>query len=188
PQATPRPADRGVRRACLPCRGRSPAGRRRPAWHPLVASTKSPLGSAYRRQGLAGRARRRSEWMLVKRKHAPRRPKAVRTPTPGDELSLTSARRYEAFGRVMAALATEADFIESCRDLTWWRGADHSWHIEWRDGPYASEVAALLAEQVRDPGHDGPLVTEAGPGHAGSAVLDVMGVRFELRAIDPMGR
>ncbi|MFG1696537.1 hypothetical protein [Nonomuraea sp. NPDC049309] len=126
--------------------------------------------------------------MLVKRKHAPRRPKAVRTPTPGDELSLTSARRYEAFGRVMAALATEADFIESCRDLTWWRGADHSWHIEWRDGPYASEVAALLAEQVRDPGHDGPLVTQAGPGHPGSAVLDVMGVRFELRAIDPMGR
>ncbi|GAB2913226.1 hypothetical protein ACFMQL_23250 [Nonomuraea fastidiosa] len=126
--------------------------------------------------------------MLVKRKHAPRRPKAVRTPTPGDELSLTSARRYEAFGRVMAALATEADFIESCRDLTWWRGADHSWHIEWRDGPYASEVAALLAEQVRDPGHDGPLVTQAGPGHASSAVLDVMGVRFELRAIDPMGR
>lgn len=126
--------------------------------------------------------------MLVKRKHAPRRPKAVRTPTPGDELSLTSARRYEAFGRVMAALATEADFIESCRDLTWWRGADHSWHIEWRDGPYASEVAALLAEQVRDPGHDGPLVTQASPGHPGSAVLDVMGVRFELRAIDPMGR
>ncbi|MFI6601243.1 hypothetical protein ACIBHX_33780 [Nonomuraea sp. NPDC050536] len=105
-----------------------------------------------------------------------------------DELSLTSARRYEAFGRVMAALSTEAEFIESCRDLTWWRGADHSWHIEWRDGPYASEVAALLAEQVRDPGFEGSLVTPAGPGGSTAAVLDVMGVRFELRAIDPLGR
>jgi hypothetical protein len=110
------------------------------------------------------------------------------TGTGDDDLSLTSARRYEAFGRVMAALATEADFIESCRDLTWWRGSDHSWHIEWRDGPYASEVAALLAEQVRDPEFDGALVAAAGRGSAGSAVLDVMGVRFELRAIDPMGR
>ncbi|HEX4811775.1 MAG TPA: hypothetical protein VFV66_03360 [Nonomuraea sp.] len=125
----------------------------------------------------------------MKRKHALRRPKETTPSDHGDdELSLTSARRYEAFGRVMAALATEADFIESCRDLTWWRGSDHSWHIEWRDGPYASEVAALLAEQVRDPEDDGPLVTEAGQGGDASAVLDVMGVRFELRAIDPMGR
>ncbi|MFG1702269.1 hypothetical protein ACFLIM_03660 [Nonomuraea sp. M3C6] len=125
----------------------------------------------------------------MKRKHALRRPKDEALPGPADDdLSLTSARRYEAFGRVMAALATEADFIESCRDLTWWRGADHSWHIEWRDGPYAYEVASLLAEEVRDPDFDGSLVTEVGPGSAGSAVLDVMGVRFELRAIDPMGR
>ncbi|MFB4282062.1 MULTISPECIES: hypothetical protein [unclassified Nonomuraea] len=126
--------------------------------------------------------------MLVKRKHALRRPKGGTFPDQGNDLSLTSARRYEAFGRVMAALATEADFIESCRDLTWWRGSDHSWHIEWRDGPYASEVASLLVEQVRDPGLDGSLVTRAGPGGDGSAVLDVMGVLFELRAIDPMGR
>lgn len=88
----------------------------------------------------------------------------------------------------MAALASEADFIESCRDLTWWRGSDHSWHIEWRDGPYASEVSALLSEQVCDPDHEGSLVTVAGPGTTASAVLDVMGVRFELRAIDPLGR
>lgn len=124
----------------------------------------------------------------MKRKHALRRPKNGTSPDQGDELSLTSTRRYEAFGRVMAALATEADFIESCRDLTWWRGADHSWHIEWRDGPYASEVALLLADQVRDPEYDGSLVTQAGPGDGACAVLDVMGVRFELRAIDPMGR
>ncbi|NBE92104.1 hypothetical protein FE391_02530 [Nonomuraea sp. KC401] len=142
--------------------------------------------------------------MPVKRKRAPRRPRdgahsgPVDGPVDGnvdqragdrdehDDLSPTSARGYEAFGRVMAALATEADFIESCRDLTWWRGADHGWHIEWRDGPYASEVAALLSGHVR--ASDGPLVTEKGQGSAGSAVLDVMGVRFELRAIDPMGR
>ncbi|MER6944740.1 hypothetical protein ABT294_12030 [Nonomuraea sp. NPDC000554] len=103
-----------------------------------------------------------------------------------DELSPTSARRYEALGRVMAALASEAEFIETCRDLTWWRAADQSWHVEWRDGPYASEVAALLVEQVGAP--DGSLATAAGPGGSASAVLDVMGVRFELRAIDPMGR
>ncbi len=76
----------------------------------------------------------------------------------------------------MAVLATKAEFIEACRDLTWWRGADHSWHIEWRDGPYASEVAALLD------------ATAAGPCGDTHAVLDVMGVRFELRAVDPMGR
>ncbi|MEV0352529.1 hypothetical protein AB0H88_42815 [Nonomuraea sp. NPDC050680] len=105
-----------------------------------------------------------------------------------DDFSLTSGRTYEAFGRVMAALATEAEFIESCRDLTWWRGADHSWHIEWRDGPYASEVAALLAEQVRAPAYEDELGTPDGPGDSRSAVLEVMGVRFELRAIDPLGR
>ncbi|MGW0809392.1 hypothetical protein [Nonomuraea sp. NPDC002799] len=137
----------------------------------------------------------------MKRKHVVRRAKDGTLSESGDDdLSLTSPRSYEAFGRVMAALATEADFIESCRDLTWWRGADHSWHVEWRDGPYASEVASLLAGHVRESGHDGSpvtgaglgnagsFVTEVGPGSAGSAVLDVMGVRFELRAIDPVGR
>ncbi|NRQ34794.1 hypothetical protein HII36_23590 [Nonomuraea sp. NN258] len=126
--------------------------------------------------------------MLVRRKHAPRRPKDGGHPAEGDDdFSLASGRRYEAFGRVMAALATQADFIESCRDLTWWRGADHGWHLEWRDGPFASEVADLLAGQVRDPELDGAAVVVAGPAGAASAVLDVMGVRFELRAIDPMG-
>ncbi len=125
----------------------------------------------------------------MKRKHALRRPKDAEDPgLDGDDLSLTSARRYEAFGRVMAALASEADFMDSCRDLTWWRGGDHTWHIEWRDGPYASEVAGLLTERVLDPDHEEPLVTEAGPGGAATAILDVMGVRVELRAIDPMGR
>ena len=109
-------------------------------------------------------------------------------PSESGGRDVADGRRFEALGRVMDALASETEIMESCRDLTWWRGADHSWHIEWRDGPYASELAALLAEQVRDPGHDGPLVTQAGPGHASSAVLDVMGVRFKLRAIDPMGR
>ncbi|MEU6999121.1 hypothetical protein [Nonomuraea sp. NPDC046570] len=101
---------------------------------------------------------------------------------------VSDARWFEAFGRVMAALASEADFIDSCRDLTWWRGADQSWHIEWRDGPFASEVAALLDEHVRDPDLPDGLVTSAGPGSRASAMLDVMGVRFELRAIDPLGR
>lgn len=117
-----------------------------------------------------------------------------------DEPAFVEARRFEAFGRVMAALASEAEFIESCRDLTWWRGADHSWHISWRDGPYAGEVAALLAEHVgEDVGEDvaehlgaygraGDLVGPAGTGARSSAVLEVMGVRFELRAVDPLGR
>ncbi|MEV4368919.1 hypothetical protein AB0J71_17745 [Nonomuraea sp. NPDC049637] len=127
----------------------------------------------------------------MRRKHALRRSKDGTFHDHGhdhgdDGPSLPDARGYEAFGRVMAALATEADVIESCRDLTWWRGADRSWHIEWRDGPYASEVAALLAGQVGDAG--GAPLTAAGPAGAGSAVLEVLGVRFELRAIDPMGR
>ncbi|NUT41316.1 MAG: hypothetical protein HOV86_15135 [Thermoactinospora sp.] len=133
--------------------------------------------------------------MIVKRKHALRRQKDGTLPSmrgfrrerPAvDEQALASARRYEAFGRVMAALATEAEFIESCRDLTWWRGSDHSWHLEWRDGPYAAEVAELLAEQVCDA--NGSLVAPAGPGNQATAVLDIMGVRLELRAVDPLGR
>ncbi|MFE3449314.1 hypothetical protein ACFXJ8_10300 [Nonomuraea sp. NPDC059194] len=111
-----------------------------------------------------------------------------RAPGAHDEPALTDARRFEAFGRVMAALASEAEFIESCRDLTWWPGADHNWHISWRDGPYASEVAAILAGHVRDPARDAGLVTVVGSGTPSRAVLDVMGVRFELLAVDPLGR
>ncbi|MEU4403964.1 hypothetical protein AB0F88_05520 [Streptosporangium sp. NPDC023963] len=96
--------------------------------------------------------------------------------------------RYEAFGRVMAALAGESELMESCRDLTWWRGADHGWHIEWRDGPGAADIAAVLARHVRDPGCPGALVTRSGPATAGDATLDVMGVPFVLRAVDPVHR
>ncbi|GLW08457.1 hypothetical protein Misp01_35870 [Microtetraspora sp. NBRC 13810] len=90
------------------------------------------------------------------------------------------ARRFEALGRVMAALATEAEILESCRDLTWWRSAGRGWRIEWRDGPCASEVAALLA---------GPGASAVVRGEAtrGSAEVEVLGVPFELRAVDPLG-
>ncbi|WP_185082778.1 hypothetical protein [Nonomuraea muscovyensis] len=122
--------------------------------------------------------------MLVRRKHALRPSRDAPVPrTRDDDLSVEAARRYEALGRVMAVLSGEADFIESCRDLTWWRGYD-SWHLEWRDGPFASEVAALLREHLEEAG----LVTAAAPGNDACAVLEVMGVRVELRAIDPMGR
>jgi hypothetical protein len=60
-------------------------------------------------------------------------------------------------------------------------------HIEWRDGPHASEVATLLAERVRQPGIAGSLAGLAGPATASTASLDVMGVSFVLRAIDPLG-
>jgi len=116
--------------------------------------------------------------ILVRRKHALRRTKDGTDP---NDPTFAGARRYEAFGRVMAALATKAEFIESCRDLTWWPGPDESWHLEWRDGPFASEVAALLAGH---PHAIGRVVTA----DDASAVLEVLGVRFELRAVDPMGR
>ncbi|WP_283134328.1 hypothetical protein [Rhizohabitans arisaemae] len=98
------------------------------------------------------------------------------------------ARRYEALGRVMAALTSEPELLQACRDLTWWRGTDHSWHIEWTDGPYASELAVLLTERIRVPGFVGRLAGPAGPATQSSASLDVMGVRFVLRALDPLGR
>jgi hypothetical protein len=107
--------------------------------------------------------------------HAGKRRKAGATP-------VTEARRYEAFGRVMAALATEAELMEACRDLTWWRGTGQGWHIEWREGPYASEVAAVLIAQVHE-----PAALAGQPTHA-SAALRVMGVSVALRAIDPLGR
>ncbi|WP_198167047.1 hypothetical protein, partial [Microbispora sp. ATCC PTA-5024] len=104
----------------------------------------------------------------------------------GDGVRAPNARRYEALGRVMAALACEAEMLEACRDLAWWRGADHSWHVEWRDGPYAAEVAALLADRVGEPDQSA-LAVPAGPATVTTAALDVMGVSFVLRAIDPLG-
>ncbi|MDF5753980.1 hypothetical protein [Spongiactinospora sp. TRM90649] len=116
----------------------------------------------------------------------PQGPNAL--PGIDDDLISPGARRYEALGRVLATLAAESEMVESCRELAWWRGTDHSWHIEWRDGLYAFEVAALLAEQMRDPAIAGPLAAAAGPASRASAALDVMGVRFALRAVDPLGR
>ncbi|MDP9861178.1 MULTISPECIES: hypothetical protein [Streptosporangium] len=119
----------------------------------------------------------------------------MRTPGPAGRLRASSGeappedgRRFEALGRVMAALAGEAGLMESCRDLAWWRGSDQSWHVEWRDGPHAAEVAAALAERVRDPGVPGALAVPAGPATSATAALDVMGVLFVLRAADPVGR
>jgi hypothetical protein len=107
---------------------------------------------------------------------------------PGSEgVRAPNGRRYEALGRVMAALAGKAEVPEACRDLAWWRESDHSWHIEWRDGPLASEVAARLAGPGAEPDENGPLAVAAGPTTATTATLDVMGVRFVLRAIDPSG-
>ncbi|MCG5211738.1 hypothetical protein [Streptosporangium sp. KLBMP 9127] len=107
-------------------------------------------------------------------------PSAPRKPVDGP--------RYEALGRVMAVLATEAELIESCRDLMWWPGPDGSWHIEWRDGPLASEVATLLAGHVRDPALADTPVVLGEPAARAFAEVDVLGVRFVLRAIDPLGR
>jgi hypothetical protein len=81
----------------------------------------------------------------------------------------------------MAALAGEPELLEACRDLAWWRGSDHSWHIEWRDGPTAAEVGAVLVERVTD------MTEPAGPATSSSVTLDVMGVSFVLSALDPLG-
>ncbi|MEU7695670.1 hypothetical protein OHB01_21240 [Microbispora hainanensis] len=101
--------------------------------------------------------------------------------------SVPDGLRYEALGRVMAALSGEAETLEACRDLTWWRGTDRSWHIEWRDGPYAAEVAAQLLDRIGEPGQDAVRAAPAGPATTSTAMLNVMGVTFVLRAIDPFG-
>ncbi|GAA3162287.1 hypothetical protein GCM10010466_61550 [Planomonospora alba] len=105
-----------------------------------------------------------------------------------DEIQPAGGRRFEAFGRVMDALGGEAELMESCRDLTWWRGAGESWHIEWREGPYATEVAQVLAERVGGPGAPAGPAGGGTPDTPGCAVVDVIGVRFVLRAVDPLGR
>lgn len=96
-------------------------------------------------------------------------------------------RRYEALGRVMAALAGDTEVLQACRDLAWWRGTDHSWHVAWRDGPHAAEVAALLVDRIRGPEGDAPLAGLTGAATVSTASLDVMGVSFVLLAIDPLG-
>jgi hypothetical protein len=94
------------------------------------------------------------------------------------------ARRYEALGRVMAALAGHAELLQACRELAWWRGDDHCWHIEWREGPHACEVAEIL---VGGETELNGLAVPVGPVTGRTASLDVMGVGFVLRAIDPLG-
>lgn len=80
----------------------------------------------------------------------------------------------------MDALAARADLLESCRDLIWWRGADDGWHIEWRDGPCADEVADLLAGRLA------ANITVV-PGSRRMTQIEVIGVPFVLRAVDPLG-
>lgn len=120
---------------------------------------------------------------------ARRRDAGRRHPGEGvpDGVRAPEARRYEALGRVMATLADEAEMLEACRDLAWWPGADHSWHVEWRDGPRAAEVAALLVERITGPEPAVPLAGLTGPAAASTATLDVIGVGFVLLAIDPVG-
>ncbi|GIH24295.1 hypothetical protein Aph01nite_26050 [Acrocarpospora phusangensis] len=108
------------------------------------------------------------------------RPGVVPRPSDVDNEE-SDALRYEAFGRVMAALAAEADAVESCRDLSWWLGADDAWNIEWRDGPYAHELAALLVTRLTESGLDD---LSHYPGHH---TLEVLGVSVVLHAVDPLG-
>lgn len=109
-------------------------------------------------------------------------------PVPPEAETAARARRYEALGRVMAELAGHSELLQTCRDLNWWQGSDLAWYIEWRDGPYASEVAELLADRIRGADGDGTPAGPAGPATPTRAALDVLGVSIVLRAIDPMGR
>ncbi|WP_308169799.1 hypothetical protein [Acrocarpospora catenulata] len=106
------------------------------------------------------------------------------SPGPGSPGPGSDARRYEVLGRVLAALAAEPEAIESCRDLAWWQGAGDGWEIEWREGPYAGELSALLADRLRDGGLD---ELRRGPAEHATAVLEVLGVPVTLCAIDPIG-
>lgn len=134
-------------------------------------------GAKKKRRDVGGKARQR---------HAQpsRAPGRAESPADGraDGWAEPEAVRFEAFGRVMAALATEAEFMETSRDLTWWQGTEQDWNIEWREGPYASEVAAMLAARMPGP------VGAAGRTDRSSAAVTVLGVPFTLRAIDPLGR
>ncbi|MFB9967051.1 hypothetical protein ACFFOP_31225 [Sinosporangium siamense] len=112
----------------------------------------------------------------------------AKIPVVEGETPAAAARRYEALGRVMAAFAGEAELLETCRDLTWWRGADLSWNVEWRDGPYAEEMVTFLAEQLHDPGTGESLVEPVEPQTRDTGRFLAMGVAFELRAVDPAGR
>ncbi|MEO3853350.1 hypothetical protein [Acrocarpospora sp. B8E8] len=112
---------------------------------------------------------------------AKRRRQHARNPRGGPAEGPGDAVRYEAFGRVLAALAAETDALDSCRDLSWWLGADHAWNIEWRDGPYAHELAALLLDRLTDSGLDDLAH------HPGNSTLQVLGTPFVLHAVDPLG-
>ncbi len=96
------------------------------------------------------------------------------------------ARRYEAFGRVMAAFATEPEMMETCRDLGWWPGTD-GWEIEWREGPTPPRSPTCSSSASASPASPARWSARAGPRHPLCARLDVMGVSFDLRAIDPLG-
>jgi hypothetical protein len=112
----------------------------------------------------------------------------------GESRLQTDPRRfYEALGRVMAAIR-ECHALDGAHHLDWWFGAGgRTWEIEWRDGPYPSEVAQTLIDHAtRTDDHSGValrgIVNRGAPGiHAGRAFLTVLDVPVTLRALEPIG-
>ena len=98
--------------------------------------------------------------------------------------------RYEALGRVMLAIR-EGRLRGYLPSLDWWRCMDDSFAIEWREGPFASEVAGDLIRMGGLPDEAyGALYGKVSPATKAEdnyAELAVCGVPFSLRALDPVG-
>ncbi|MFY1599508.1 hypothetical protein [Micromonospora sp. WMMD737] len=99
-------------------------------------------------------------------------------------------RFYEALGRVMAALEATRT-LDGATELHWW-SADHTWKIEWRQGPYPYDVAARLWRDAAAAECDvalaagGLIRLEPATGSPHYAFLRVMDVPVMLRALEPV--
>ncbi|SBT69309.1 hypothetical protein GA0070622_6434 [Micromonospora sediminicola] len=100
-------------------------------------------------------------------------------------------RFYEALGRTMAALDVSRA-LEGATELRWW-SADHTWKIEWREGPYPYEVAARLwqdasaAESTVALAVGGLIRLDPPTGSPNYTLMRVMNVPVLLRALEPTG-
>jgi hypothetical protein len=106
------------------------------------------------------------------------------------------AVRYEALGRILAALKS-CEAMAFAKNLDWWPAAgDREMHVEWQEGPYGYEVAHELRDDwrlpankavcpsLRDGAWDGTAFMDPASGHVH---LTVAGMPVVLRALCPLG-
>lgn len=103
-----------------------------------------------------------------------------------------TSRHYEVFGRVMQALRSSECSPQSSRNFDWWTTLEGHIALEWFEGPHPGEVAnalimrAAYSEELAL--HPGDARINAEQNRPGAPLtIEVCGLQFQLRAINPIG-